>query len=279
MSMNIDSILTMSSFEGLIALIEYRQKYPGYSDKELIQILRCYPDKNNLDYHKAIQLEKIITIEKEQTNNPSSLRQILKQIILSQRPSWIYAITFGRNEILNNLDDMPNIKQCFKSAHLFDENPSFEIIEWWDEISALIRSEKDITKIQNGRKGERLSLEYEIRNLKKLQINKKPQWSALEDNSLGYDIKSFTESSFGPNIKLIEVKSCSSNNIIIFLTRNEWNTAKKYISNYFFHIWHLPSETLICELSVNEMEPYILQNKNNAEWTILEIDFNHLKSF
>lgn len=265
-----ESLMTMSSFEALYVLHEYRKKYTESSDQELVRLLKRYPDKCNLDYRKAVELESVIGIDYE-ANFSDSLRNALKQIILQNRPSWMYAIVFGRKEVLNNLADMPNIRQCFKSAHLFDDEPAEGIIEWWDELSQLIRAEKDAKKVQTGREGEKLSYDYEKKRLLQLDIQESPKWVALDDNTVGYDIKSYNPSPYGLNNKLIEVKSCSTDNITIYLTRNEWNQAIKFQDNYFFHIWHLPTNTLKYELSAKEMEPYILQNKENAEWQILKI--------
>lgn len=278
MSANIELLLTMSSFEALYTLLEYRDKYPSHSDQELIHMLRRYPDKSSLDYRNATLLEQKISLN-HKINISASLRSVLKQVILDYRPSWMYAITFGRSQVMNNLDDMLNLKQCFKSAQLLDENPSLEIIEWWDELSQLIRAEKDNQKVQKGREGEKLSFEYEKKRLVKLNIKQIPKWVALEDNTLGYDIKSFDVSEYGPINKLIEVKSCSSDNMTVFLTWNEWKNALEYRQNYVFHIWFLPTKTLEYELSVSEVEPYILESTESTKWTTLEISLEKLKKY
>lgn len=274
----VESLLSMSSFEALYTLLEYREKYPGYPDHELIHMLRRYPDKSSLDYHNAKLLEKKISLD-HKINISASLRNVLKQIIIDYRPTWMYAITFGRSEVMNSLEDMLNLKQCFKSAQLLEGEPSFEVIEWWDELSQLIRAEKDNKKVQQGREGEKLSFEYEKKRLAELGIKQMPKWMALEDNTLGYDIKSFDLGEYGPINKLIEVKSCSSDNMIIFLTRNEWNKALEYKQNYVFHIWFLPTQTLEFELAVSDIEPFILENTESIKWTTLEISLKKLKKY
>lgn len=272
MSYEIESLMTMSSFEALYVLREYRDKYVEYSDQELIKMLKRYPDKCSLDYRQALKLEGVINIEYT-IGFSAALREALKQIILQKRPSWMYAITFGRKDVLNNLADLPNIRQCFKSAHLFDDEPDQMTIEWWDELSQLIRAEKDAKKVQIGREGEKLSYDYEKKRLLHLNIQESPKWIALDDSTVGYDIKSYNPSPYGVINKLIEVKSCSTDNIAIYLTRNEWEQALKFQDNYFFHIWHLPTNTLKYELSTKDMESYILQNREKSEWQILKITF------
>ncbi|MGE4397368.1 MAG: DUF3883 domain-containing protein [Sulfurimonas sp.] len=273
MSTMMDSLLTMSSFEGLLALKKYRKSYPNISNNELIKLLKTYSDKNNFDYKNALLLESMTAIE-DTSNILLTLRNVIKQLIVNEKPAWGYAVTFGRMEVYNNLTDYPNIRQCFRNAHLFDENPSIEIINWWDNLSQLFRAEEDIKKVQIGRKGEKLSYEYEKKRLQDLSIEKLPKWIALEDNNVGYDIKSFNLGKYGLINKLIEVKTCSTNDITIYLTKHEWKKALEFKTEYYFHIWYLPTKTLQYELSVAEMEQYVLQNKENSEWTSLKISFN-----
>ena len=85
-------------------------------------------------------------------------------------------------------------------------------------------------KIDLGRQGEELSLQYE-----EYKTGNKPSHESVKRENLGFDIISFLPNNIE---KKIEVKTCKSSEF--YITRNEWETALNSISQnelYEFHIW------------------------------------------
>ena len=129
---------------------------------------------------------------------------------------------------------------------------------------------EDDRKLQQGRRTERLTIDYEIRRLSTLGISNAVQWVALDDNAAGYDVQSYDEGVVEPIAKLIEVKSSARIEREIFLTRNEWKTAIERAPHYFFHIWLFPEEQLI-EMTPDELSVHIPQDQGSGEWQTAKI--------
>jgi hypothetical protein len=162
--------------------------------------------------------------------------------------------------------------QTFRSAGLFDEHPPADVVEWWDSFAALMRSAEDERLNAQGRHAERLSLEYERKRLAALGIAEEPHWTALDDNSAGYDIQSFELTAYGLKNLLIEVKSSQRTPPRMILSRGEWNAAVQYGDTYTFHLWKLPSEELLVK-PVSEIAAHIPEDQGSGCWTELEIQF------
>jgi hypothetical protein len=114
-----------------------------------------------------------------------------------------------------------------------------------------------------GREAERLSLEHERDRLRRLGIAQEAEWVSLEDNTLGYDIRSYDL--FGGKIvtRLVEAKSTTSDSI--FITRNEWQNAASAEEQYVFHVWKLPDRTFT-EFSASAIRPSIPIDQGSGRW-------------
>lgn len=91
-----------------------------------------------------------------------------------------------------------------------------------------------------GERGEYVVMQHEIKKLKLLKIEKSPIQQSLKDDTLGYDILSYSEDK---SPIYIEVKSTnlSPKDFQIYLTANELNTAFKYKNNYHIYIVFNPT--------------------------------------
>lgn len=91
-----------------------------------------------------------------------------------------------------------------------------------------------------GERGEYVVMQHEIDKLKRLKIKKVPIQQSLKDDSIGYDILSYTEDE---NPIYIEVKSTNlpPKDFHIYLTTNELTTALKYKNNYHVYIVFNPN--------------------------------------
>lgn len=105
-----------------------------------------------------------------------------------------------------------------------------------------------------GEKGEKLVIEYEkieLRKLGLLNYISKIEWVSKVDDSAGYDVKSYGLS--GKNVveKYIEVKSTAINfKKKFFLTRNEYEKLKENNKQYYIY------RVLV---AVKNMKPYIIK--------------------
>jgi Domain of unknown function (DUF3883) len=125
-------------------------------------------------------------------------------------------------------------------------------------------------KLQQGRRAEQLTIDYENQRLSALGISNTARWVALDDNAAGYDVMSYDKGAVEPVAKLIEVKSSARDVREIFLTRNEWNTAIERVPHYFFHIWLFPEEELI-EITPDELSTHIPEDQGSGEWQTTKV--------
>ncbi len=195
--------------------------------------------KNSFDMkngHKLIKLigsEKIKQLsEKNKINNYQlTLREILMKYLKNEKPGFLLRITAGREYFLSFIDE--NFEQLLNEAGLYEDinltTEGKQIGKWWDDISEFVRNLEEDKKIDQGREGEKKTIEYETNKLKKMNINKSPKWKSYDDNSAGYDVLSWDNEE---NEIFIEVKATNNSNGIFFLSKGEWRfsiSAKKKI--------------------------------------------------
>jgi len=176
----------------------------------------------------------------------------------------------GREMLVANLSE--DEVQVFRNAGLLDDVPSPDVVEWWDEFSALLRSITNETNVLQGRQAERWTMEIELEEVAQLGILEKPVWLALNGNHYGYDILSYRKNINSlPHVILIEVKSFSSISLPrIFLTRKEWDKALEADPNYFFIVWCMENKDFRM-YSVTDIKPHIPINTGNGVWQNIEI--------
>lgn len=262
-------VFAMSAFEGLRVLRLQRAAYPDIVLIDLADIVRRVdPDGNSHDYEAAFRLETIVAPVAPASEASVFYQHCIEAAIPAFRPLWRRIIPLGRSKFVQKLsrDEM----QCFRSAGLLDSPPPNDIISWWDRMAAIARLQADQEKMIRARDAERRSLDYEVTRLARLGINVPPEWMAIEDNTVGYDIRSSDLGPAGPVARLIEVKSTIASPLRFRLTRNEWETAKKYSAAYFFHIWDLNGPQLH-ERTVSDILPHIPTDNERGRWENVEI--------
>jgi hypothetical protein len=259
----------MSAFSGLVAFRSYSLAHPELLSQDVITALRrVSADDGYHDYDAALALHEWIDPTFPHLDVEAFLRHAIGILIERTNPGWRRFFLLGRDRVKGALT--ANEVQCFEAAGLFSDNPSDEIRRWWDDFQEVARSEGEARRLKQGREGERLTFEYEIKRLSAAGIPKRPRWIALDDNTAGYDIHSFDQGPAEPISTLIEVKSCSRVPQEIFLTRNEWETALEMAPNYRFHIWTLPEERLM-ELTPKELEKHVPMDRGGGKWEITRI--------
>jgi hypothetical protein len=152
------------------------------------------------------------------------------------------------------------------------DTPPIGVVLWWDSVAGLARLIADLEKMEQARKAEALTMDYERNRLADLGINKEPEWKGLDDNFAGYDVLSFDPGEFGTTNRMIEVKSTVASPLRFIITRHEWEQAKKFGPSYRFHIWDMQKHPpILCERSVEQVEAHIPSDNENGKWKTAEI--------
>jgi hypothetical protein len=261
----------MSSFVALHGIRRYLRDHPYVEAKEAVRSLRrSDSDFAAANFEVALRLHEQFPEDVDFVNPTISLRKGLALLIEIHQPWWSRFFPHGRQRLATALtqDEL----QTFRSAGLFDEAPSHEIVQWWDRFADLIRAGNNERLGAQGRYAEGLTIEYERKRLASLGITNEPRWTALEDNSAGYDVQSFETTAFGLKNQLIEVKSSTRSLPRMILTRGEWDVALQYGESYVFHLWKLPEEELLV-LRVADVERHIPNDHGRGRWTEVEISF------
>jgi len=208
-------------------------------------------------------------------NKPSIFvaREQLSQYLAIDKPYWSFHLIKGRNESLPFLHDY--VIDIFKQLQLMgDENAiDYRTISWWDKIAAKIYSNSEFERIKIGRTGEYLSYIYE-----KTRTGHEPEWTAINSNKAGFDLMS-RKSDVNHERLCIEVKTCSSLPLRIFLTKNEWLVADtKDNSEYILHIWDITNAKDVKLYCINKsfISSSICNDIGFGDWVSIKISFADL---
>lgn len=257
-----DRCLTAAAYSAFIAMRRYLEENPDSTLDRAVKIIQTTnSDDADLDYVGGQQIYNHMNDRLIAGTAQQNLRLVISEVIRIHRPWWLGFVPYGRKKLRSVLS--PNQVQCFTIAGLFEPVPDSESLSWWDEMAALVRAAAESERMIKAREAEFLSLEYEKKRLKKLNIDREPLWVSLEDNTLGYDILSYDKVPSGIVSRLIEVKRTASDSI--FITRNEWNNALSASQNYLFHVWYMPDCKFV-EYSVNSMKPNVPRDQGAGVW-------------
>jgi len=116
------------------------------------------------EYHLSAAGELLAS----QPTPAAALREMVIQLVVDLRPSWTKLAMRGRAAVLEYAP--PEVVQCLVEsglAHSIDP----ATVGWWDRFSLADRSETDQDRLDEGRRGERLSYEYEC-----LRTGSVPRW-------------------------------------------------------------------------------------------------------
>lgn len=261
----------MSAFVAVSGLRRYLRDHPGTPILDAAASLRKLDaDFAAADFEGGLRLHEQLPETVDFSEPRDGIREGLTTLIQIHEPWWCRFFPYGRQRLATALtqDEL----QTFRSAGLFDEEPSLTVVEWWDAFAARMRALADEKLNAQGRHAEMLSLDYERKRLASLGIEESPRWIAVEDNGAGYDIQSYDATKYGPKNRLIEVKSSQRVPPRMILSRGEWDAAAKYGDVYFFHLWKFPAEELVVK-SAAEIEIHIPKDVGQGRWTDVEIEF------
>lgn len=197
----------------------------------------------------------------------SQLRFLLRDYFLGRRDPWLQLARRGRLHVL--IQSPPEILQLFHEAGLASGTDQ-DTIDFWDELAALLRGERDKKNADTGRLGEKLTMLFEAK-----RTGFEPKWMALESNQYGYDVLTRISSTNDTPLKIETKCSLASVSRASFhLTRFEWQTAE-HSNNYKFHVWATFGKSiLLAVLTVAEVAPHIPVNQNGGSWEAVEIPYD-----
>lgn len=260
----------MPAFEGLRVLRSYLAERPNDAPDAVVLIIRrVEAEAYSLDLESALFLHDKIT-KNAPFEGVGFYRVCLAGVLLMELPEWARLMKLGRGRFIKRLKapEYRDVKSLFRQARLLDEPPSDDDIAWWDEVQERVRSHQSLETMQRARFAEKLSLQYETSRLQKEGMSIKPVWMAIEDNTVGYDVLSYTPGEFGPINKLIEVKSTIASPLRFNVTRNEWKQASEFGEAFVFHIWDLRADPpALYERTVAQVAPHIPDDNESGEWT------------
>jgi hypothetical protein len=195
-----------------------------------------------------------------------ALRIQIGNLIETYLPTWLPLLSHGRAETQKYLSK--DIAQCFREAGLFGE-VNDDIVQWWDKYSKISRKQGKDTKLDVGRRGEKLSIKHESE-----RTGRNPVWQGFESNFFGYDILSVvSKDDLRP--LLIEVKTSNSTleTAYFFITKYEWEVAS--VSTYYiFHLWALQPKPKLIAVSVESISRHIPINQGEGHWESVSIPFS-----
>jgi hypothetical protein len=198
-----------------------------------------------------------------------SLRALLSAYVANAKPTWAQVAGAGRRELL--MQAPVGIRQLFVEsgmAYGYEE----DVVAWWDQLATDARRVRDDAMTEIGRKGERLSFQYEL-----VRTTHEPKWIGIESNLEGYDILSRV-SSDDPKRLTIEVKTSQQpiEAAFFFLSRNEWEHAQDAL-NHAFHLWVLNGDRpLLAVLEVADVATHLPLDAGTGKWQNAKVPF---KSF
>jgi hypothetical protein len=265
-----ERIFALSAFEGVRLIRLYAAKQPGHSIPELLPIIeKIEPDGASLDLEASAYLHALV--DPACTLDGDGFYQAcISAVVTKHQPIWSKAMRQGRMRFLDSLsiDD----RDVFAAAGLQKDPPPPHVVSWWDSVSCFARLVSDLDKMEQARAAEQLTMDYEMQRLANLGIDRTPVWKGLDDNFAGYDILSYDIGEFGLNNRLIEVKSTIASPLRFYLTRNEWEQARKSGAAYIFHIWDMSKTPPVLHVrTTSEIALHIPSDNEKGKWSTAEI--------
>ena len=191
-------------------------------------------------------------------------RSVFWEAMQRARPPALALAPRGRAAFVAALP--PDAAECLRRCEVLDAQPNNEALRWFDRLASLARGDVDQRRMDAAREAERRSFELESVRLNSDPLAPLVEWVALDDNSLGYDIRSFQR--LGTDIvpKLVEVKACATNSLEFYLTRHECTVARRDPTRYWLHLWNLASGSLV-EVPWRDIEPLVPLDTHRGQWT------------
>lgn len=198
---------------------------------------------------------------------PARLRRALLDYVEALRPPWTKLALDGRTRTLQFAP--AGLVQTMSDAYLAAGHDD-EVVEFWDRLAAIARGQADIRLSEIGRRGERLTIEFE-----RGRTGVDPSWRSIESNTDGYDVLSIV-SSEDPALQQIEVKTSTSGlSGSLHITRNEWDMMEN-MKHHVFHLWNIRRDDDL-QLAIIPracMAAHVPADKGSGIWKEFELPFH-----
>ncbi|WP_333997303.1 protein NO VEIN domain-containing protein [Burkholderia cepacia] len=205
----------------------------------------------------------IITLSSERQR----LRQAVIHYVQIERPDWLQLSIDGRARCMKF--GPTGIIQTISEAYLAEGYDS-EVIAFWDLLAAIARGQRSAALNTIGRRGERLSLDFE-----KQRTGQEPAWRSIESNSDGYDVLSVVSATNQARMQ-IEVKASTIGiRGMAHITRNEWDQTE-LMPHHTLHFWDLHEEIRpkLAIVARTEVAAHVPNDGTLGRWTECEIPFS-----
>lgn len=270
------SLMRVAALEATYELVGHLARYSELTPAEAIEQLKNGPsDLARLDYAGALQLIELCggPMFAPSNRTPEGHRAIITQLVATETPGWRLAAARGKKWCRDAMDMKTD--QAIAWAGLWGTDDA--ALDWWLQLASFVRGLSETARIAVGRIGERLSFEYEQARLAALGAPCEPIWRSLDDDTLGYDIESWTYSPGSTPIPFrIEVKAYSGSERRFYLSRGEWRTALRFRPQYAVDVWDITSKTLT-RFEVDEVKKAIPADVPPSEWQKLSVWPDKLK--
>lgn len=191
-------------------------------------------------------------------------RSVFFEAMRRTRPPALSLTPRGRTAFAGALPE--DATECLRRCGVLDLPPDAQAVRWFDSLASFARSELEQRRMDVAREAERRSLAVEHSWLDPLPGRPNVEWVALDDNGLGYDIRSYERSEGTWMPKLIEVKACAGGSLEFYLTRNESLVARRQPDRYCLHLWNLDTDRFV-EVRWPDIEPLLPADTSQGQWT------------
>ena len=194
------------------------------------------------------------------------LRDQIHCFLMKENPLWASSAVQGRQALVSYAP--PEAVQCFREAGLLDGQDE-DVVSWWDELAGRFRAVQDEAYLQIGRKGERMSIEWEHK-----RTGVPPRWIALEFNDAGYDIVSRLAHDDSTRL-VIEVKSSTLpwEHAELFLSRAEWEVLIRE-QHALIHLWSLcNTPPRHAAIAIDQLREHVPSDVGSGSWYRCRIPF------
>jgi hypothetical protein len=195
------------------------------------------------------------------------LRQALIHYVEIERPDWLQLSIDGRSRCMKF--GPTGVIQTISEAYLAEGYES-DVVAFWDLLAAIARGQRSAALSAIGRRGERLTLDFERR-----RTGRDPVWRSIESNSDGYDVLSVVSSSNLTRVQ-IEVKTSAIGlRGTMHLTRNEWDQTE-LMPNHTLHLWDIRVEArpMIAVVRRSAALAHIPLDGGQGRWKEVELPFS-----
>lgn len=187
------------------------------------------------------------------------MRRQVEKLLELMEPDWAASAVQGRKAMLNYVD--ANVRQCFKEAGLAEAHDT-DVVEWWDRLAAKYRGVGSYQYTEIGRRGERLSCEWEFS-----RTGTWPEWIALEHTEAGYDVVSRVARG-DDSALVIEVKTTTQDwaSAVFFMSRHEWDVMCGQ-RHAVLHLWCVQaSPPRRATVTIAQLEHHVPQDTGQGTW-------------